>query len=377
MAEQLGVALTAQSEERPLGPGERYITAEEVEALALGAWILGTGGGGSPYLNLLNVRELYRKGHKVVLKDPMSLPDDALVAVLSTQGAPIVGMERLADPENSLKPLRILEDYLGRKFDAVMPVEIGGGNGMLPLAVAAISGLPTIDADSMGRAYPEAQMTSFSAAGLQCYPLAMADIRSNEILIKTADSWKWMERISRKICTEMGSTASTCKAPRSGEEVKKYGVLHTTTKAISLGRAVFEARKNHTDPLAAIVENCDGIKLFKGKITDIERRTTEGFLRGRAELEGMDEDQGRQFTLDFQNEYSVGSEGGKPVVMTPDLICVVDSINGDGIATETIRYGQRVTVLALPAPDIFLSPRGLELVGPRAFGFDFDYKSVF
>ena len=192
----------------------------------------------------------------------------------------------------------------------------------------------------------------------------MADIRSNEILIKTADSWKWMERISRKICTEMGSTASTCKAPRSGEEVKKYGVLHTTTKAISLGRAVFEARKNHTDPLAAIVENCDGIKLFKGKITDIERRTT-------------DEDQGRQFTLDFQNEYSVGSEGGKPVVMTPDLICVVDSINGDGIATETIRYGQRVTVLALPAPDIFLSPRGLELVGPRAFGFDFDYKSVF
>ncbi|MCF8469037.1 MAG: DUF917 domain-containing protein [Sneathiella sp.] len=364
-------------DEPALGPGERLISAEEVEALALGAWILGTGGGGSPYLNLLNVRELYRKGHRVVLKDPMSLPDDALVAVLSTQGAPIVGMERLGDPHNSLKPLRILEDYLGRKFDAVMPVEIGGGNGVLPLMVSAISGLPTVDADSMGRAYPEAQMTSFSAAGLQCYPLAMADIRNNEILIKTADSWKWMERISRKICTELGSTASTCKAPRSGAEVKKYGVLHTTSKAISLGRAVFEARARHSDPVAAIVGNCQGLKIFKGKITDIERRTTEGFLRGRAELEGMDEDQGKQFTLDFQNEYSVGSQNGAPVVMTPDLICVVDSINGDGIATETIRYGQRVTVLALPAPEIFLTPRGLELVGPRAFGFDFDYKSVF
>jgi len=377
MAEQLGVAVTAQGEERPLGPGERYLSADDIEALALGAWILGTGGGGSPYLNLLNVRELYKQGHKVVLKDPMTLPDDALVAVLSTQGAPVVGMERLGDPENSLKPLRILEDYLGRKFDAVMPVEIGGGNGVMPLMVAAISGLPTIDADSMGRAYPEAQMTSFSAAGLQCFPLAMADVRDNEILIKKADSWKWMERISRKICTEMGSTASTCKAPRSGAEVKKFGVLHTTTKAISLGHAVFEARANHTDPVAAIVENCEGLKLFKGKITDIERRTTEGFLRGRAELEGMDEDQGKQFTLDFQNEFSVGSQNGEPVVMTPDLICVVDSVNGDGIATETIRYGQRVTVLALPAPDIFLTPRGLELVGPRAFGFDFDYKSVF
>ena len=36
MAEQLNVAVTAQGSERPLGPGERYITSEEVEALALG-----------------------------------------------------------------------------------------------------------------------------------------------------------------------------------------------------------------------------------------------------------------------------------------------------------------------------------------------------
>ena len=63
--------------------------------------------------------------------------------------------------------------------------------------------------------------------------------------------------------------------------------------------------------------------------------------------------------------------------MTPDLICVVDSISGDGIGTESIRYGQRVDVLALPAPEVFLSARGLELVGPRAFGFDFDYRSYF
>ena len=63
--------------------------------------------------------------------------------------------------------------------------------------------------------------------------------------------------------------------------------------------------------------------------------------------------------------------------MTPDLICVVDSVSGDGIGTEALRYGQRVDVLALPAPEIFLTPRGLELVGPRAFGFDFDYRSFF
>ena len=42
-----------------------------------------------------------------------------------------------------------------------------------------------------------------------------------------------------------------------------------------------------------------------------------------------------------------------------------------------LRYGQRVSVVALPAPEPFLTPKGLESVGPRAFGYDFDYRTVF
>jgi len=360
-----------------LKEGQRNLHLDDLEALAVGAWILGTGGGGSPYLNLLNMRKLFELGHTVRLQDPATLDDGAQVAVLSTQGAPIVGQERLCNPEISLKALRLQEEHLGRRFDAVMALEIGGGNGILPLTVAALAGLPVVDADSMGRAYPEAQMTSFSVAGLDCAPMAMADIRNNEIIIKQSDSWKWMERLSRKICTEMGSTASTCKAPRTGREVKDHGVLYTTSKAIALGTALLQARAEHSDPVKAIIDECDGLRIFTGKISDVERRTTEGFLKGRARLDGLDEDHGKKFVLDFQNEYSVGYLDDEPVVMTPDLICVVDSINGDGIATETIRYGQRVTVIALPSPEVFLTPEGLDLVGPQAFGFDFDFKSVF
>ena len=32
---------------------------------------------------------------------------------------------------------------------------------------------------------------------------------------------------------------------------------------------------------------------------------------------------------------------------------------------------------ALPPPEVFLSPKGLEHVGPRAFGYDIDFRSVF
>jgi DUF917 family protein len=356
---------------------EQVLQIDDIEAMAVGTWILGTGGGGSPYLNLLNIRELYAAGRRVILKDPMTLPDDALVAVLSSQGAPLIGQERLADSAMAMKPLRIMEEYLGRKFDALMPVEIGGGNGLHAIMVAAATGLPAIDADAMGRAYPEAQMTSFAVADLQCYPLAISDIRDNEVIIHKAHSWKWMERISRRICTEFGSQASTCKAPRSGKEVRDHGILYTGSKAISLGKAVLKARQNHVNPVDAILDECWGNRVFTGKVTDVERRTTGGFLRGRTVLEGLGENTGEKFDLDFQNEFSVGSRNGEAIVMTPDLICVVDSISGDGIGTESIRYGQRVDVLALPAPEVFLSARGLELVGPRAFGFDFDYRSYF
>ena len=355
----------------------RILTIDDIEALALGAWILGTGGGGTPYHRLLNMRELYKAGHEVTLIDPMGLADDALVAVLSNMGAPLVGQERLSDPDFATKPLRTMEDYLDRRFDAVMSLEIGGGNGVHPLMVAAMTGYPVVDADTMGRAYPEAQMTSVAVAGLQCYPLALADIRDNEVIILRAASWKWMERISRKACSEVGSIASTCKAPRSGREVKDHGILYTTTQAIDLGRTVMEARRVHTDPVQAIVEKGVGLRLFDGKVVDVERRATEGFLRGQARIEGLDRDAGAVFTVHFQNEFSVGYRGDAPVVMTPDLICVVDSVSGDGIGTDVIRYGQRVSVLALPSPEVFLSPQGLANVGPRAFGFDLDFRSVF
>lgn len=355
----------------------RDVTADELEPLAIGAWILGTGGGGSPYLGYLNIKRLYEGGASVSLLDPADLADDDLVAVVSNQGAPLVGQERLSDPDFAAKPVRMMEDYLGRKFRAVMSVEIGGGNAIQPFLVSAVMGMPVIDADAMGRAFPEAQMTSFAIADLQMFPLTQADIRDNEVIVTRAASWKWMERISRKVCTELGSIAATCKAPRSGREVKDHGILHTVTKAINLGKAVLDARRDHRDPIDAILESEDGLRLFAGKVQDIERRTTEGFLRGRAKLEGLDGDAGSSFDLDFQNEFIVGRLNGEPVITSPDLICVLDSVSGEAIGTESLRYGQRVTVIALPAPPILLTPKGLEHVGPRAFNYDIDFVSVF
>lgn len=356
---------------------QRLFDADEIEPLATGAWILGAGGGGSPYHAFLNLRELYRTGHQVRLLDPMALDDDALVAVVSNMGAPLVGLERLSDPAFAVKPVAMMERYLGRRFDAVMSLEIGGGNALQPFLVAALTGLPVVDADSMGRAYPEAQMTSFAIGDLPMFPLALADIRDNEVIVSRAASWKWMERISRKVCTEVGSIAATCKAPRTGREVKAWGILHTVTKAVAIGRAVQEARRQHRDPIDAVLRAEGGARLFRGKVSDVDRRTTEGFLRGSATIEGLDEDRGATCRLEFQNEFAVGFVNGAPRVTVPDIISVMDTVSGEAIGTETLRYGQRVTVIALPGPEMQKTEAGLRYVGPRAFGYDLDFVSLF
>ncbi|AWI86010.1 hypothetical protein CEW88_19820 (plasmid) [Alloyangia pacifica] len=350
---------------------------ENIESLATGAWILGTGGGGNPYLSTLNLRRLYAEGARVQVLQPDELADDDMVAVVSGMGAPLVGQERLKDPRHMARAVELMEDYLGRPFRAIMALEIGGANALSPFLAAALLGRPVVNADCMGRAYPEAQMTSFAIGGLSMFPLSLVDVRDNEVIVTRAESWKWMEKVSRAVCTAVGSTAATCKAPRTGREVKDWGIHHTITQATELGRVVLEARARHDDPVAAVLDHAKGKQIFRGKIVDVDRTTTGGFLRGKTVIEGIDTDRGATLELAFQNEWAVAFRNGAPVAMTPDLLCLLDSVSGSAIGTESVRYGQRVNVVALPAPEILTTPAGVAAVGPRAFGYDIDFKSVF
>ncbi|MFK4824924.1 DUF917 domain-containing protein [Paenochrobactrum sp. BZR 588] len=350
---------------------------DDIEPLATGAWILGTGGGGNPYLSTLNLRRLYEQGKRVQIMDPMDLDDNDMVAVVSKMGAPLVGQERLGDPAHLARAVEVMEDYLGKKFRAVMSVEIGGSNALSSFLTGAMLDRPVVNADAMGRAYPEAQMTSFAIGNLPMYPLSLVDVRDNEVIVTKAASWKWMERVSRSVCTEVGSTAATCKAPRTGREVKEWGIHYTVTKATELGRTVINARARHDDPVQAVLDYEGGKLLFRGKVVDVARETTGGFLRGRTLIEGIDADKGSNLELTFQNEWAVAFRDNEPIAMTPDLLCLLDTMSGGAIGTESVRYGQRVSVIALPAPALLTSPAGIAAVGPRAFGYDLDFKSVF
>src|ERR1700746_341718 len=98
----------------------RELALDDIEALAVGAWILGTGGGGSPYLGLLNMRRLYAEGRRVSLMPPDQLADDGWGAAVSNMGAPLVGQERLTDSRTIARAVALMEEHTGHRFRGIM-----------------------------------------------------------------------------------------------------------------------------------------------------------------------------------------------------------------------------------------------------------------
>jgi DUF917 family protein len=250
-----------------------------------------------------------------------------------------------------------------------MASEIGGSNGLLPIGWAADLGLPVVDADGMGRAFPEVQMVSMHVAGRAPTLIGMCDVVGNLVTLHPT-SGEWAERIARNVTVAFGGTSVMADYLMTVAEYRGATIEGSVSYALAIGRAMLGAEE---DPVTALVEEVGAVRLIEGKVVDVERRTTGGFVRGSAVVEGTGSDGGRVLRLEIQNENLAAFEDGEVLACVPDLITVVDTQAGTAVATELLRYGQRVTVLAFACDPLWRTPRGLEVAGPRAFGYEFDY----
>ena len=354
------------------------VTEEILDALEIGAGILGTGGGGNPYLGKVEARLHLRAGHTIQVVSIAELSDDAFATSVGGMGSPTVGIERVGRGDECVRALRALERHLGRRFTHVIPGEIGGSNSMRPMIVAAQIGVPVIDGDGMGRAFPELQMDTFSIYGVAPTPGTLADPRGHEVTFDRIPDPVTLERYARAVTIQMGGAAGYAFPPMTAEEVRRTAIPGTVTLAVEIGRAVQAARASHSDAVAAALSVAGGRRLFRGKIADVERRLLGGFARGALLLEGSGSDSGRTLRIDFQNENLIARTGeGEILAVVPDLICLVDEDSAEPITTEIVRYGLRVVVLGIPAPEMLKTPEALAVIGPAAFGYaDVPYVSL-
>ena len=351
------------------------IGLEDMTPIALGGAILGTGGGGDPYIGRLMAEEAIRASGPVLVVDVATLDDDALVVPVAMMGAPTVMLEKLPRGDEAMAALRALERVLGRTADAILCIEAGGLNSTIPIAVAATAGLPIMDADGMGRAFPELQMVSMTMAGIRACPMAIADEKGNGVVMDAVDNLA-TERLARAVAVEMGGAALIALYPMTGAEAKRAVLRGSLSLIASIGRIVAAERAAHRNPAARLATELGGLRLFEGRVRDVDRRTEGGFARGAAEIAGLGAFENRTLTLEFQNEFLVAREGGSLRACTPDLICLLDLETGLPITTEAMGYGFRVLVLGLPCDPKWRTPDGLALVGPGYFKYDRGYAPV-
>jgi DUF917 family protein len=353
----------------------RLLHPKNVEDIALGAAVLGTGGGGDPYIGKLMGISAIQEFGPVTLLSLDEIDDDALIVPTAMMGAPTVMLEKLPKGDEIIKAFYALESYLGQKITATMSAEAGGLNSVTPLTVAARLRIPMVDCDGMGRAFPELQMVTATLYGISSTPFAIGDEKGNSAILNTINN-RWTETFSRSITVDMGCAAMIACYATSGEELKQWAVPATITLVESIGRTIREARGAKADVVETVRESVGGFEVFKGKIVDVRRRTEKGFAKGEAVMEGVDDYASQTLELHFQNENLAAKVDGEIIVSVPDLITVLDTETSEPITTETLRYGFRVTVLGIPCNEKWRTPEGLELVGPRYFGYDVDWVPV-
>lgn len=363
-----------------MSSGRPQIRIDDLRDLAYGAALLGTGGGGDPYVGRLMAEQALRKvGGAIDLIPLDALTASDFVIAAGNMGAPTVLIEKLPSGQEPAAAVRCLERYLGRKATAILPFEAGGVNSTLPILIAAELGLPVVDGDGMGRAFPELQMKTFAAGGVSATPMTVSNEHGDYTVIET-HSPRMAEWIAREVTIRMGGQTSIAEYPMDGETARRVSVPGTMSLCISLGRVWREARKAHREPFDDVVAYFPKTHyrharlLHQGKISDLSRRTERGFAIGRIVIEDFGD--GPPVEVTFQNENLLATRYGQPLAMVPDLICVLDHETCEPITTEWLRYGQRIKLLGISVPEIMRSREALALFGPRAFGLGIDYQPL-
>jgi DUF917 family protein/N-methylhydantoinase A/oxoprolinase/acetone carboxylase beta subunit len=380
---------------------EWWISETDLDWITIGCYILGTGGGGSPYSTMLRVRGILRSGGTVRVVSPDDLKDEDLIGSGGAAGSPTVGIEKLSadeimDAQNSLYEL-----FKGGRATHIIPIEIGGSNGLQGLVLGASTNMnvPCVDGDWMGRAYPTKWQTTpvvFGEREIVFAPVAVADGNGNTLYMPTAASDLKVEQVIRSALSQMGSAVGTADAPVTGEETRRWAVEHTISLSWRIGREVARARKeNRIDNVAeSIIDAVGGPEtgrvLFKGKIVGVERKLWNGHVYGEVIVEGTDVQFSGKVKIPFKNENiaairmrdgeesKTGEERNEDVLaIVPDLIAVIDAQNGEAIGTPEYRYGLLVMVIGINASERWTSAKGIEIGGPKSFGLNhLEYKPL-
>ncbi|MYH50202.1 MAG: DUF917 domain-containing protein [Gammaproteobacteria bacterium] len=366
-------------------PGTRTLSQQEVIDLLVGSCIQATRGcNAAPYIETVTAAMAEGAEFRIISAD--DLPDDWMAvgtAAVGGGGAWEHVIERTQEQGLELvegtnaRSVELLADHMGVQFNAVLRLESAGATRSA-LLLAAEMGLPLVDACLSVRARPEIQQQIPWLVGIPSTPSALVTRWGDQVVIEGVDDYR-AEDLARGVAVSSGGGAAIAMNPMTADEVRRGTIKGALTEAIEFGRTVREAREQGNDPIAALIELTGGYKLFQGIVTRSDQRGDRGFSWTDAELAGVDEFEGHTYEIFVKNENIVSWLDGELDAISPDYIFNLDPETGEAITGGGLGgypMGMEVVIVGVPGHAEWLTPAGIDIIGPRHFGFDFDYVPI-
>jgi len=356
----------------------KVLTEKDVEHLIVGAAILGTGGGGNPEEGLNILKKDLEGGRRLVIVSLDEVPNDALIVCPYFCGsiAPSKKKRKTVVFEDPMAvAFEEMEMHMGKKAFATVAVELGGINTAIPLHVASMMNLPLLDGDYLGRSAPELLHSSANIFGVSLLPCVAVSESGSIVIIERYADLNEYEDIVRSLSVVAGGFVAVVDTPINGKVAKKVVIKDTVSKCIEVGKTVKEANMAGQDPIAELVKCLNGVLIFKGLVKNYEWEDREGFLYGEATYEGVEKWKGHELKIWIKNENIIAWKDRKVAATAPDPICVVNE-KGYAITNAELKEGMKAVVIGAKAPEVWLTPKGIELFGPKHFGFSFDYTPI-
>ena len=357
----------------------RELYREDLMNILFGCTILGTGGGGSLEEGIEQIEEALAEGKHFRLVDFDELEPDAIIGTPYACGAisPLSEEEkqkyaRLRETEESMYLLNMkqLEQYLGREVTAVISTELGGGNTAAAFYVAAMTDKLIVDGDPAGRSVPALQHSTYYLKGIPMCPMAvMNEFGEGAVFTNVFDDERG-EDLVRALAVVSRNTIAVMDHVNTAAVLKDSVIRGAISHAEKIGKAYREAKAAGADFTEAVARTGDGKRLFEGTVTESSYETRDGYTFGNTVIES----EGHELRIWYQNENIIVWKDGEIIVTVPDLVCVFSLDEAAPKLNPYARVGEKLSVLVLPAPKEWTGERGLEVFGPRSFGYDVDYR---
>ena len=370
-------------------PQTRILKEQELVDMLVGSCIQSTRGC-DPEQSIKKVKEALNQGKQFKLISTNNFPADWLVVAvqgLGGGGAWEHVIERtqrqnlptITEAEANSRVVDLLSEHMGKEVKALIRSEAAEAT-TTALLVAADKGIPTLDAGITGRAVPEVQQSIPWINGIASIPTAIITRWGDEIIIKHAVDEYRVEDIGRAIAVASGGSATITMTPMSGEQLQRGAITGNLSEAILFGKTVREARQAGKDPIAALLDASNGYKLFQGIVTKSDERGDRGFNWVDVEIEGINEYAGHTYKVFVKNENIVAWLDDEVDVISPDYIYNLNPETGEsttgGGGVGGYPLDVEVVMVGVPAPEQWRNEKGIELIGPRHFGFDFEYTPI-